>query len=205
MTREEWIDEMDSLSALIDWCRENAECEDTFDDFIYEDSLDEYVAEDIRNFDYGWDDLRDNLNNIQTGYPWYRVDGSFDYVGFDEDDYDEFKETVLECLDEEGYFEDDDDEEPDPPVWHEEHAQQEIEIEVPDEPEIDAVDLGSFDDMSTVIWGITQDYIEPMPDPNTVMPVENNSACYATVQWRDIAEPDEPITPVDLEAIPFGA
>ena len=204
MTREEWIDEIDSLSALIDWCRDNSECEDVFEDFIYEDSLDEYIADDIRNFDWGWDDLRDNLNNISTGYPWYRVDGSFDYVGFHEYDYDEFKDTVLECLDEEGYFDDEDeDEEPAAPVHYDAPVQQEI--EVPNEPEIDAVDLDSFDDMSTVIWGITQDYIEPMPDPDTVRPFENNSACYATVQWRDVAEQDDSIVPVDLEAIPFGA
>ena len=204
MTREEWIEEIDSLSALIDWCRDNSECEDVFEDFIYEDDLDEYIADDIRNFDWEWYDLRDNLNNISTGYPWYRIDGSFDYVGFREYEYDEFKDTVLECLDEEGYFDDEDeDEEPVAPVHHDAPVRQEI--EVPDDPEIDAVDLDSFDDISTVIWGITQDYIEPMPDPDTVRPLENNSACYATVQWRDVAELDDPITPVDLEAIPFGA
>lgn len=203
MTREEWIEEMDSLSALIDWCRDNAECEDVFDDFIYEDSLDEYIAEDIRNFDWGWDDLRDNLNNISTGYPWYRVDGSFDYVGFHEYDYDEFKETVLECLDEEGYFEDEDeDEEPETTVRHAEPIQQEIEIEVPDEPEIDAVDLDSFDTMSTVIWGITQDIIEPHQEPADVNEEDNKTTCYATY-WRDVAEQDDSITPVDLTAIPF--
>ena len=201
MTREAWIEEIDSLSSLISWCRNNYECEDIFEDFIYEDSLSEYVWDDINNFDWSWEQLRDNLDNIDTGYPWYRVDGSFDYVGYSEHEYDEFKEQVLENLDAEGFFEDEEEDDDDAI-----ELEQQVEtVEVPDEPEIDAVDLGSYDDMSTVIWGITQDYIEPMPDPDTVRPIENNSACYATVQWRDVAEPDEPITPVDLEAIPFGA
>ena len=131
------------------------------------------------------------------------MDGSFDYVGFHEYDYDEFKETVLECLDEEGYFDDEDeDEEPETPVRHAEPVQQEIEIEVPDEPEIDAVDLDSFDTMSTVIWGMTQDIIEPHQEPADVNEEDNKTTCYATY-WRDVAEQDDSITPVDLTAIPF--
>lgn len=200
MTRVEWIEEIDSLSSLICWCRDNCECEDIFEDFISEDSLSEYVWDDINNFDWSWEQLRDNLDNIDTGYPWYRVDGSFDYVGYSEHEYDEFMEQVLENLDEEGFFEDEEEDDDDAT----EPAQQAEAVEVPDEPEIDAVDLGSFDAMSTVIWGITQDYIEPVPDPDTVRPIENNSTCYATYR-RDITEQDDSITPVDLEAIPFGA
>lgn len=202
MTRAEWIGEMDSLSTLICWCIDNSECEDVFEDFIDECRLDEYVAEDIRNFEYGWDDLRDELNDIPTGYPWYRVDGPFDYVGYSDDDYEDLKDEVLGHLDEEGYFDDEDEEETETMVRNDEYAQEETQIEVPDEPEIDAVDLDSFDAMSTVIWGITRDIIEPQQNATPVSEPDNTTTCYASYR-RDVPEQDDPITPVDLEEIPF--
>ena len=159
MTRQEWIDEITDIGELVYWCRDNGEAEEIVEDLIDDDILEEYISDDIRNCDYGWMTLRDCLDGIDTGYYWYRVDGAFDYVGLDRDDFEDYKQQVLDELDSEGYFdpeEDEESEEDGAPV-NETCAAEPVEY---DELEIDEVDLDAFESVSTVIWGIAGDAVE---------------------------------------------
>ena len=57
------------------------------------------------NTDYGWRSIRDFLADIPTGYDYYRCDGSFDYVGLDDSDFEDYKSRVLDWMDEDDLWE----------------------------------------------------------------------------------------------------
>lgn len=114
MTRNYFLDYVTDWSELIELCQDyNCDiCEDIIDD----DTLDEYVDSDISNRDCGWRSLRDYLPDIPTGYDYYRCDGSFDYVGLDDGDFEDYKSRVLDWMDEDDLWdaeegEEDEDEE----------------------------------------------------------------------------------------------
>ena len=114
LTRNYFLDYVTDWSELIELCQDyNCDiCEDIIDD----DTLDEYVDSDISNRDCGWRSLRDYLSDIPTGYDYYRYDGSFDYVGLDDGDFEDYKSRVLDWMDEDDLWdaeegEEDEDEE----------------------------------------------------------------------------------------------
>ena len=191
MTRQEWIDEITDIGELVYWCRDHGEAEEIVEDLIDNEMLDDYVADDISNYDYGWVDLRDRLNDIDTGYYWYRVDGAFDYVGLDRDDFEDYKERVLDELDSEGYFDPEEDEEveEDGAPVNETCAAEPVEY---DELEIDEVDLDDFESISTVIWGIAGDAVESFR-------VTEESPQPVAAAVRE--EQDTSVRAVDLDAI----
>ena len=105
MTRSYFLDCVTDWSELIELCREY-DC-DICEDIIDDDELNEYVDSDISNTDYGWRSIRDFLADIPTGYDYYRCDGSFDYVGLDDSDFEDYKSRVLDLWEpEEGEDED---------------------------------------------------------------------------------------------------
>ena len=93
MTRNDFLNDVTEWWELLDFCSDEGcnICEDIIDS----DQLDEYVEEDIRDTNYSWRDIRDSLSEIPTGYGYYRMNGSFDYDGMDENDFDSYKEDVL--------------------------------------------------------------------------------------------------------------
>ena len=104
MTRNYFLAYVTEWSELIELCREY-DC-DICEDIIDEDEFDEYVDSDIANMDYGWRSIRDFLADIPTGYDYYRRDGSFDYVGLDnDDDFEDYKSRVLDWMDEDDLWE----------------------------------------------------------------------------------------------------
>jgi len=109
MTRSYFVDYVTGWYELLDLCSDEGcnVCEDIIDD----DQLDEWVESDIQNGSYNWRELRDFLYDIPTGYDYYRCDGSFDYVGMDDDDFEDYKERVLDWMDENGEWDDEEDEE----------------------------------------------------------------------------------------------
>jgi len=111
MTREEWINDIEDLGDLRTWCIDNGVFEDTMYD-IYDDyEVDDEINDDVANCGDSWSCLRDYLNDIPTGYNWYRRDGSFDYVGLVRGDFLNLKQEVLDYLDNYGGFFDDEEEE----------------------------------------------------------------------------------------------
>lgn len=131
MTRDEFIEDVCSWWALKDFC-DTYDC-DICSDIIDDDTLDEYVDEDVRNCDDGWRGLRDYLSDIPTGYDFYQVYGRFDYVGMDDGDLDPYKDSCLEWGDDhEIWDEEEGEEDTDETVFEEECVEPDEEVEEED-------------------------------------------------------------------------
>ncbi len=109
MTRTEF-EELVSFSDLLEFNWE--ESLGVMDDVISRDEMDEEIEEYIGGYNGSWEDLRDRLYNIETGYDYYRRDGYLEYTCLDEyTDFDYYKEELLEAADARGVWENGEDEE----------------------------------------------------------------------------------------------
>jgi hypothetical protein len=110
MTRNEFIDNITEWYELKDFCSDFDcdVCEDIYDDDDYDDSVEEDIRDAIA--DYGWRDIRDFLGNLPSGYYYYRRNSAFDYDGLDDDDFEDYKEDVLEWGDDYGAWDDEEEE-----------------------------------------------------------------------------------------------
>lgn len=109
MTRSYFINYVSEWDELIELCRDydcNI-CEAIIDD----DELDDYIESDIANTDYGWRAIRDFLAEIPTGYNYYLCNGSFDYIGLNDSDFEDYKNSVLEWMDRNGLWDEEDEDE----------------------------------------------------------------------------------------------
>lgn len=119
MTRQGFIDEITVWDELIDFCY-NEEC-DICEDIISNGSMCEAIEEELVDAarEYSWRELRDALNSIDTDYDYYRREGVLSYYPVDDSDFDDYKDDVLEWMDNGGYWDDEeDDEDYDDPDWH---------------------------------------------------------------------------------------
>lgn len=109
MTRNDFLNNVTQWWELLDFCSDEGcnICEDIIDS----DQLDECVEEDIRGTNYSWRDIRESLLGIPTEYCFYRINGSFNYDGMDETDFDNYKDGVLGWGDNNGVWEDEPDDE----------------------------------------------------------------------------------------------
>ena len=112
MTLHEFDEDITLFYELKDFCEEH-ECdylEDYFSDLDAATNDDLY--EWVRYGDFDWEDIYRALDNICTGYDFYRRDGSLDYMGCDEADFVTLKNDVREWAIENEIFEssEDDDE-----------------------------------------------------------------------------------------------
>ena len=132
MTANEFLENVNDYYDLKDFCSEIG-CE-YCDDIVDDDTLDEDVEYALGEYrrDYSWREIRDLLNDIPTGYDWYRCDGSFDYVGLDDSDFEDSKDKVYEWALNNGYFDDEADED-------EEYDDEVVEDDFYEEPEDDPV------------------------------------------------------------------
>lgn len=113
MTRQEFIDSIDNYSELKEFCYDN-DCnilEDVYDEEARDEMVNEWLVDWARND--SWKELRDRLDNINDDYYWYRYDDCYDeWVGLnDYEDFDNYKNEVLEWADEYGCWDDPEDEE----------------------------------------------------------------------------------------------
>lgn len=122
MTRQEFIDNIDTVGELIDFCDEHGcyECEDIYS----EDGMDDYINESClggwaRN--NSWRDLLNILNDLPTGWDWYHMDEYGEWYGVDDDDFEDYKQRVLEWGDN-NY------------AWDTEEEEEDEELEEPEEP-----------------------------------------------------------------------
>lgn len=109
MTRAEF-EELDNWGDLWSFADEIGCC--VFEDVVWGDQLDEYVQEEIRDYDGSWQGLRDLLSSIDDGYSMYRREYSLEYTPID-DEFDDFKDEIWEYAENNGYFEEDEEEEVD--------------------------------------------------------------------------------------------
>lgn len=114
MTKDEFYEYVCDFSGLIDFCHEycierfieNIISEDERDDII-----DEYIESEIRNT--RWYDIRVALDDIESGFDFYRHQGDVDFTPLDDYDFDELVEEVLSYCYEEGIVDYESDEDSD--------------------------------------------------------------------------------------------
>ncbi len=112
MTRQEFIENITTWSELLDFCYDNDS--NVCEDIISYDTMDEEIESDLQEEvgNRSWRDIRDLLSDINTNYDYYRRDGMFDYCPMDDDsDFDEYKDVVLDWMDDNGYWDDEEDDE----------------------------------------------------------------------------------------------
>ena len=155
MRRSEFYDSITSIDDAIDFIREN-ELWDDFDAIIDEDQVYDYIWDDIRNFDDGWEELRDALNSLDGigDYDWYFCDGSFSYRGItNERDLYWIKDRIYEIMCDNDY-------------WDEDEPEIEDEDMLEDEPEDDMEldDSADFNGLYTACSGMVNVLMEEDAD-----------------------------------------
>ena len=139
MTRQEFVDEVNSWGDLIDFCNENNLdfTEDIYDEESRDNDIDEMLVDWAR--ENNWQELYNILDRIQTGYEYYRYDYG-DWEGLGDADFDDLKEEVEEYCVRNGYF--DEEEEPEEePDEEEEPEEEEQEEESEDDMPVEDEDL----------------------------------------------------------------
>lgn len=128
MTRAEFFENVTSWWDLKDFCSDE-QC-DICDDIYDEESRDDYINECLIDWarNDSWTELLSRLEDIPTGYDYYRYDDYGEWEGLVDGDFDEIRDEVAEWMDDNGYWDDDeeesddedeepiDDEEEEPPV-----------------------------------------------------------------------------------------
>ncbi len=109
MTREEFLN-MEDWSELIDFCYENNLyiCDDVYSDSQKDDYVNDCLVGWAENST--WAELRDRLREIPDTADWYILDDYGDFCEAGDDEFEEYKESVLEKADERGLFDDDEEE-----------------------------------------------------------------------------------------------
>lgn len=112
MTRQEFIDDVQCWSELIDFCYEEG-CyvyEDVYTSDQRDDRIDEDVSEMMRH--NSWRTILDTLQTYdnQSGYEYYLLDGYGDWIGLDDDDFTSYKDDVVDWMDNNGRWDDENDE-----------------------------------------------------------------------------------------------
>lgn len=108
MTRTEFLEDVTTFGELFDFCDEHGLYSYT-EDLLYCEDLDESVDNDLSEYvrDEGWQNVRDALDDISTGYDWYRKRGLLYYEGLDDYDFDRMKDEVYENAVVQDLFDDD--------------------------------------------------------------------------------------------------
>lgn len=113
MTRNEFIDSVDRWHELVNFCYDEGcyICDDIYSEDTRDDFINEELVDLARDSD-SWQDLLRNLQNVPDGYDYYERDDYGDWYGLnDYNDFDRYKNDVLEWMDERDAWDEDDDEE----------------------------------------------------------------------------------------------
>ena len=112
MTLEEFNRDIDTVSALLDFCWEN-DC-DIGSEIYDADGRDDYINQyQISDNSDTWQELLRFLEDIPTGYEWYYVSDYGEWYGFDDNDpeFFEYKDRVREWAVDNDVFESDEEDE----------------------------------------------------------------------------------------------
>lgn len=142
MTRQEFIDDVTTWSELLSFCYDEdcTICEDVYSDDSKNEYYDEELVDMARNAG-SWQELYDQLGDIPDGYDYYIRDYYGEFRGADDDDFDSYKEDVLEWMDDRDYWEyDDDDEDDEEEPVREEYADPE-DVEPVEEEDVSIAEL----------------------------------------------------------------
>lgn len=109
MTRQEFIDDIWDMSDLYNFCANTRGYDHVIEDIYAEDALDDFVNNEVSNYT-DWRDLYSFLNDIPTGYDWYRIDCYGDITGIDDSEFEDIKSDLLDELDSDEWFEEEEEE-----------------------------------------------------------------------------------------------
>lgn len=110
MTRQQFLDEVNSWEELIDFCNDAGcrYCEDICNESERDDCIDENLVSMAR--EHSWQELFDILDGIPSGYNYYRYSEDYnEWIGMVESDFYERKDDVLEWGDINCIWEEDED------------------------------------------------------------------------------------------------
>lgn len=126
MTRQEFLDDVYDFRELMDFCYDNdcGICDDIYDDESKDEYINEHLSDMADNAD-DWQSLYRTLDDIPTGYDYYRLDDYDDFNGLDDDDFDDYKNDVLEWMDDNEYWDEDEDDEEEYFPLEEEYSEEE--------------------------------------------------------------------------------
>lgn len=120
MTRQEFIDNVLCWSELLDFCYEEgcSVCEDVYSYEERDERIDEIVLDLIQT--ENWKTVLDVLQSYEeySGFDYYRLAGDEAWVGLDDNDFDVYKNEVLEYMNYNDLWEEDEDEEEMPPRYY---------------------------------------------------------------------------------------
>lgn len=141
MTRNEFIESITDWWELKEFCSDNdcCVCEDVISEDEYDDNVSDDISDEVRN--YGWTEIRDFLYDLPSGYDYYRINGTFNYDGLNQNDFEDYKEDVLEWGDDCGIWDEeepegeDDNEDTDESDWFSAEHEQVDDTEPPIEDE----------------------------------------------------------------------
>lgn len=104
MTRTEFVNEITLWDELIELCA-SMECP-LCEDIVSDDNRDSEIEEDIVDLleNNYWHNILDMLNAIPTGSDYYQREETLVYRTVDEYDFEEYKNSVMEWMDENGIF-----------------------------------------------------------------------------------------------------
>ncbi len=105
MTRQEFIDNVNSFQELIEFCYDKQL--DICDDVIDGVDLHEYIMQIIRQDFDTWQGIRDFLSDIPTDGEYYAIDGYGDIICVD-DIFDDYKADVIRTMDQSGAWDEED-------------------------------------------------------------------------------------------------
>lgn len=106
MTRREFIDNVNTWDDLVEFCSD--ENLDALQSVYDDDSLSNYIEENLYEYvrDHNWECVRDTLNSIPSEYDYYYEDGWLEFVGLTDADFEDYKRTALEEMDDLNYWDD---------------------------------------------------------------------------------------------------
>lgn len=111
MTRQQFIDEVNDWWELIDFCNDEgcSYCDDVYSEESRDDYINEELVDMARDAD-SWSSLLDTLNDITTGYDYYRRTDYGDWEGLGDYEFSDYKDDVLEWGDNNDIWEEDEEE-----------------------------------------------------------------------------------------------
>lgn len=111
MTRQEFIDDVTTWPELIEFC-DDEEC-DYCDDIYSDESYDSYVNDELSDMcrNESWQDVKEWLDGLPEGYDYYIKYNDGEWAGAGDENFDSYKDDILEYMDDGEYWDEDEEEE----------------------------------------------------------------------------------------------
>lgn len=114
MTKREFENDITTISELVDFCSDEGYDLEVYDEYGRDEWIDEGLMDKAR--DMSWQALLSELQDIPTGYDYYRYDDG-EWSGVDDYDFQDLKDEVEEWMDEWGRWDEEEPDEDEPPHY----------------------------------------------------------------------------------------